>query len=141
MGAALEYAVHRHLGTIIPSATDRIRDLQNTGKTVMVVSNAAGYPKRPLLEICARLGFDFAPADVLTSREDLPANLANRPPANTDLGRIVMAGDTLQTDILGGAAARLKTALITEFAALKCMDTPDAIRRSGIILDYTMPQP
>ena len=242
----------------IPGAPERIRDLQDAGKTVMVVSNAAGYPKRLLLEKYARLGFEFAPDDVLTSREVLLSNLASRPsiryglmasqvfgreeleqlnavfleedrltydsveaflmigaaewtetrqalleksiadnprpvlvgnpdivaprevglsrepghyahrlanatgappeffgkpfanvfdmaldrlPADTDLSRVVMVGDTLHTDILGGAAAGVKSALITDYGSLKGMDVAQAIRTSAITPDYVMPRP
>jgi len=244
--------------TAIPGAPERIRDLQNTGKTVMVVSNAAGYPKRLLLEKYARLGFDFAPKNVLTSREVLLANLAQRPavrfglmasqifgreelqhldavfleqdrdaydavdaflligtaewtderqtllenslranprpvlvgnpdivapreiglskepghyahrladatgvqpeffgkpfknvfdmvlsrlPRGTDTGRVVMVGDTLHTDILGGRAAGVKTVLITDHGSLRGMDVASTIASSGIVPDYIMPRP
>lgn len=242
----------------IPGAVGRIRDLQRAGKTVMVVSNAAGYPKRLLLEKYARLGFDFAPQDVLTSRETLLAALTKRKPARfglmasqvfgleeldhldtvfleedadaydavdeflligaaewteqrqalletalrakprpvlvgnpdivaprenglsvepgyfahrladatgivpeffgkpfsnifdmalarlpkgVDLNRVVMVGDTLQTDILGGCSAGVKTALTTDFGSLKGMDFDVAIARSGIVPDLIMPGP
>ena len=69
----------------IPAAPQRIRDFQNAGKTVIVVSNAAGYPKRLLLEKYARLGFDFAPREVLTSREVLLSALEQRPAVRVGL--------------------------------------------------------
>lgn len=59
--------------TAIPGATDRIADLQAAGKRVLVVSNAAGFPHRLLMEKYARLGFNFAPDDVITSRKALLA--------------------------------------------------------------------
>lgn len=62
-------------------------------------------------------------------------------PAGTSRRRIIMVGDTLQTDILGGRAAGLSTALITDHGALKGMDAADAIRRSGITPDFIMPNP
>ncbi|MFV2003101.1 MAG: HAD-IIA family hydrolase [Paracoccaceae bacterium] len=244
--------------TAIPGAPQRIRDLQNAGKTVMVISNAAGYPKRLLLERYARLGYDIAPASILTSREVILAALARRPlakagmmasqifareeldhlnaeflgedatlydqvdefllfgsaewtdqrqalliaslranprpvlvgnpdivaprldglsrepghfahhlanetgtaptffgkpfanifdmarsrlPANIDPDRVVMVGDTLHTDILGGRVAGFKTALITGFGSLKGMDVPNAIAQSGIVPDFIMPGP
>lgn len=242
----------------IPGAPERIRDLQYAGKTVMVVSNAAGYPKRLLLEKYARLGFYFAPDDVLTSREVLLTNLATRAPiryglmasqvfgreeleqlnavfleedlavydsveaflmigtaewtearqllleqsvvknprpvlvgnpdivaprevglsrepghyahrlahvsgvepefygkpfanvfemalgrlpTDTDLSRVVMVGDTLHTDILGGAATGVKTALVTDFGSLKGFDVSKAIEQSGIVPDFILPCP
>jgi len=239
----------------IPGAPERVAALQDMGKRVMVVSNAASYPKRVLLSRYADLGFHFASGDVLSSREVMLATLAERTPthygimvpeeygfeeleqlsfdflgddpfiyekaeqfillgsgawnenrqalleasladnprpvlvgnpdivAPRDTGlskepghyahrladktgiaplffgkpfgpvfdsalaragqgidptRIVMVGDTLQTDILGGRAAGLKTALITGFGALRGMDAQDAIVRSGIVPDYVM---
>lgn len=242
----------------IPGAPERIAALQEVGKTVMVLSNAAGVPKRMLMEKYARLGFKFAPDKVVTSREVLLHALQSRPacqrglmasvehgleeledlnaeflaedpaaydkaeeflfigsgewteerqtlletslranprpvlvgnpdivapreiglsreaglfahhladntgvtpeffgkpfanafdmalarlPKNTDLTRVVMVGDTLQTDILGGAAAGVKTALITDYGSLTGMDVDWAIRRSGITPDFIMPTP
>ncbi len=61
--------------TAIPDAPERIADLQAAGKRVLVVSNAAGFPHRLLMEKYARLGFDFAPDDVITSRKALLAAL------------------------------------------------------------------
>lgn len=55
----------------IPGAPERIADLQAMGKRVLVVSNAAGFPHRLLMEKYARLGFDFAAEDVITSRKAL----------------------------------------------------------------------
>jgi HAD superfamily hydrolase (TIGR01450 family) len=239
-------------------APERVRQLQGAGKTVMVVSNSAGYPKRLLLEKYARLGFAFAPSDVLTSREVLLAALGPRPTpkfglmaskkfgreelehlkadflaengdlydtvdaflligsaewtderqalleaslrtnprpvlvGNPDIvapravglsrepghyahrladatgvapvffgkpfgnifdmvrarlshtvapDRIVMVGDTLQTDILGGRVAGIKTALVTDFGALKGLDASAAIKQSGIVPDFIMGGP
>lgn len=242
----------------IPGAPERVRELQDAGKTVMVVSNAAGYPKSLLMEKNARLGFDIAPELVLTSRQVLLSALNTRPPAkyglvasesfgleelghldceflgddpatydrvqafvmlgcmgwgdqrqqllqtslranprpvlvgnpdivapridglsrqlgyfahrladatgiepeffgkpfanvfemalaklphDTDKSRVVMVGDTLHTDILGGLAAGVKTALITDFGALKGMDVDRAIARSGIAPNFVMAGP
>ncbi|MBV1903233.1 MAG: TIGR01459 family HAD-type hydrolase, partial [Marinosulfonomonas sp.] len=66
--------------TAIEGAAERIRDLRDAGKRVMVVSNAAGYPKRILMERYRRLGFDFAPGDIVTSRDALLSELATRAP-------------------------------------------------------------
>lgn len=239
--------------TAIPGAVARIAALQEMGKTVMVVSNAASYPKRVLLDRYARLGFRFAPHDVLSSREVLltalgampgrfgvigpdsygteemehldvrfltddpedyaavdgflmlgsggwtehrqalleralanrrrpvwvgnpdivapregglslePGHFAHRlqdvagvtplffgkPFANVfemalaraGTGRAVMVGDTLQTDILGGRAAGLATALVTGHGALRGLDVDAAIARSGIVPDFIMRDP
>lgn len=59
----------------------------------------------------------------------------------TDPARIVMVGDTLHTDILGGAAAGLATALVTDHGALKALDAGAAIARSGIVPNFILPSP
>ena len=249
----------------IPGAPERIAALQAAGKRVIVVSNAASYPKRVALERFHRLGFRFAPEDVLSSREVLMSALTRSPPGTrlgliapesygleefdgvtqhprvelaflgddpdvyaavdaivmlssapwndarqalleaellrrprpvwvgnpdlvapreaglslepghfahrlwdatgvapsffgkpfgnafdaacarlapgTDPSRIVMVGDTLHTDILGGAAAGFATALITDHGALKDLDAAAAIDRSQIRPDFILPDP
>ncbi len=54
--------------------------------------------------------------------------------------RFLMLGDTLHTDILGGAAAGMKTGLVTGYGVLKEMNADDCIRRSGIVPDYVLPR-
>ncbi|WP_254435888.1 HAD-IIA family hydrolase [Ruegeria arenilitoris] len=61
--------------TAIPETPDRVRSLKADGKRVLVVSNAAGFPHASLLEKYARLGYDFAPQDVITSRATLLSEL------------------------------------------------------------------
>ncbi|MCX7560747.1 HAD-IIA family hydrolase [Sulfitobacter sp. F26204] len=55
--------------TAIAGVPERVAALQKAGKRVMVVSNAAGYPHAMLMEKYKRLGYDFAPEDVITSRK------------------------------------------------------------------------
>lgn len=55
----------------IDAAPERVAALQAAGKRVLVVSNAAGLPHRQLMIKYDRLGFDFAPEDVITSRKAL----------------------------------------------------------------------
>jgi glycerol-1-phosphatase len=74
--------------------------------------------------------FDMALARACKARPDV-----------TDPARIVMVGDTLHTDILGGAAAGLRTALITGFGALRGMDVAAAIHTAGIVPDIILPAP
>ncbi len=50
--------------------------------------------------------------------------------------RIAMVGDTLHTDILGGAAAGLQTVLITDHGLLKGQDIEALTKSSGIIPDF-----
>lgn len=54
-------------------------------------------------------------------------------------GRIAMVGDTLHTDILGGAAAGLGTVLVTEHGVMKDMDAVACITTSGIVPNYVAP--
>ena len=76
----------------VPGAVERVAALRRAGKRVMVVSNSAGYPKRVMMARHARLGFDFAPDEVVSSREALLARLAAElaaalgPDAGADLG-------------------------------------------------------
>ncbi|MEM6664885.1 MAG: HAD-IIA family hydrolase [Pseudomonadota bacterium] len=50
--------------------------------------------------------------------------------------RTVMVGDTLHTDILGGAAAGLKTLLLTGYGLFRGLDVAPFIARSGVVPDY-----
>lgn len=63
----------------IPGAVDAVTDLQDMGKTVIVLTNAAGYPKRLLMQRYSRLGFTFDPSNVVSSREVLLHTLAGHP--------------------------------------------------------------
>lgn len=56
-----------------------------------------------------------------------------------DPADILMVGDTLHTDILGGQAAGMKTMLITAEGSLQGMDIPDCIVQSGIVPDFIAP--
>lgn len=53
--------------------------------------------------------------------------------------RILMVGDTLHTDILGGQNAGMKTLLVTEEGSLQGMNIPDCIAQSGIAPDFIAP--
>ncbi|MBU4530521.1 MAG: HAD hydrolase-like protein [Alphaproteobacteria bacterium] len=55
--------------------------------------------------------------------------------------RVVMVGDTLHTDILGGAAAGFRTALIKGYGFFDGADPSDAIERSGIVPDFILARP
>lgn len=242
----------------IPGAVDRVAGLQAAGKRVIVVTNAAGYPKRLLMQRYQRLGFAFDARDVVSSREALLQAIVQQPPRkwglmasrkfgteelehldtvflaedpsdyaavdgflffgsaewtevrqdlltasirkhprpllvgnpdivapvegglsrepgffahriadetgispafsgkpfagvydmafkrlpdNIDPKRIVMVGDTLHTDILGGRAAGVRTALITDFGSLKGADVDQAILSSGIRPDFILQRP
>ncbi|MDO6461960.1 HAD-IIA family hydrolase [Granulosicoccaceae sp. 1_MG-2023] len=56
-----------------------------------------------------------------------------------DPQRIAMVGDTLHTDILGGAQAGWRTVLVTGHGLLKGLDAEHAIESSGIRPDFIVP--
>lgn len=58
-----------------------------------------------------------------------------------DPGRTVMVGDSLHTDILGGQAAGLKTALIAGYGFFAGHDIEGPIGASGIRPDYILQRP
>ncbi len=62
----------------IPGTRERIEAMRDAGKRVLVVSNAAGFPHASLMEKYTRLGYDFEPEDVITSRATLLAGLNGR---------------------------------------------------------------
>ena len=55
--------------------------------------------------------------------------------------RVVMVGDTLHTDILGGSAAGFRTALIQGYGFFDGADPADAITTSGIVPDFILDRP
>ncbi|PTX73418.1 HAD superfamily hydrolase (TIGR01459 family) [Sulfitobacter mediterraneus] len=84
--------------TAIDGVPERVARLQKAGKRVVVVSNAAGYPHGDLMAKYARLGYDFAPEDVITSRKTILHGLRSEPPrrwglmANKALGGADLEG-------------------------------------------------
>ena len=57
-------------------------------------------------------------------------------PGGLDPKRIAMVGDTLHTDVLGGAAAGWRTVLVTSLGLVRDLDVEAAIRASGIRPDF-----
>lgn len=55
--------------------------------------------------------------------------------------RVAMVGDTLHTDVLGGAAAGFATVLITDHGLFRDTDVAACIAESGIVPDYLAPNP
>ncbi|MEP5762292.1 MAG: HAD-IIA family hydrolase [Litoreibacter sp.] len=60
---------------------------------------------------------------------------------NVDKNRVVMVGDSLHTDILGGQTAGVKTALIAGYGFFGGADVTGPIAASGIRPDYILERP
>ena len=56
-----------------------------------------------------------------------------------DKNKICMIGDTLHTDILGGAAHGWRTILVADHGMFKGLDAERYVERSGIVPDYIVP--
>lgn len=56
---------------VIPGAAERIKQLQQLGKKVMLVSNAASQPASVLIQKYQAMGFDFDTSNSVFSRETL----------------------------------------------------------------------
>lgn len=89
-------------------------------------------------------------AHLLMARCDIPVEFFGKPYApafhaaleslpSVRPDNILMVGDTLHTDILGGQAAGMKTLLVTAHGSLQGMNIPDCIAQSGIAPDYIAP--
>ena len=59
--------------------------------------------------------------------------------AAMDKARVAMVGDTLHTDILGGAAAGLRTVLVTDQGFFRGLDVDRYVALSGIVPDFAIP--
>jgi glycerol 3-phosphatase-2 len=62
--------------------------------------------------------------------------LCTRLGKTVDKARIAMVGDSLHTDILGGAAFGLKTVLVTSYGLLRDHDCEQIIAKTGIVPDW-----
>jgi len=58
---------------------------------------------------------------------------------DVDPSRIAMVGDTLHTDILGGAAAGFRTILVEDHGLFRGLDPAPYIETSGIVPDFIVP--
>jgi HAD superfamily hydrolase (TIGR01450 family) len=63
-----------------------------------------------------------------------------RLPISCAAHQVLMVGDTLHTDILGGQAAGMATALVTNHGGLKGRDVNAAIARAGIVPNFVIPR-
>lgn len=68
------------------------------------------------------------------------AEVLSRISDDIPLKRMVMVGDTLHTDVLGGAAVGLKTVLMADYGLFAGRDVAPYIETSGIVPDYILTQ-
>jgi glycerol-1-phosphatase len=96
--------------TPIPGAVARMADLRARGKRLCVLTNAASYTRAGVVAKYHRLGFDFSPAEVVSSRDVATARMAARWPG-ARWAAIAAEGDTFEdvpatlTDAIAAPAA------------------------------------
>ena len=56
-----------------------------------------------------------------------------------DRHRIAMLGDSLHTDILGGAAAGWRTVLVSDYGLMKDIPLNTVMKATGIYPDFVVP--
>ncbi|AZV76519.1 TIGR01459 family HAD-type hydrolase [Parasedimentitalea marina] len=61
----------------IPGAHDRVQQLREMGKQVLVLTNAASFTRAQTEAKFSRLGFEFAPSEIISSRQVCEAHLAS----------------------------------------------------------------
>ena len=69
--------------TAIAGAPERVRQLQQMGKRVIVLTNSATFPAEQTLQKFTRLGFDFSLQDIVSSRDALALALQDQPDVGT----------------------------------------------------------
>ena len=63
---------------VVAGAPERVAALRAAGKRLFVLTNGASYPAARTVERYRRLGFDFAPEEIVSSRDALAKALAGR---------------------------------------------------------------
>jgi HAD superfamily hydrolase (TIGR01459 family) len=95
--------------TPIPGAVARMAELRRLGKRLVVLTNAASYPRATALAKYRRLGFDFTADEVVSSRDVAVARLAEVAP-NLVWSAITAGDDSFAdipasvTDLIDGSA-------------------------------------
>jgi HAD superfamily hydrolase (TIGR01450 family) len=62
----------------VPGAPERVAAMRAAGKRVYVLTNGATLPRAHSVDRYRHLGFDFGPAEIVSSREALARSMANR---------------------------------------------------------------
>ena len=79
----------------LPGARECLAVLRSMGKRLIVLTNAASHPHRAAVERYRRLGFDFAPEEVVSSR-DVCARRLNAVPSVDCWGAVAVRGDEFE---------------------------------------------
>jgi HAD superfamily hydrolase (TIGR01459 family) len=103
--------------TPIPGAVTRMAQLRAAGKRLCVLTNAASYTRSGAVEKYHRLGYDFAPHEVVTSRDVAAARLDGIAPGAT-WAAISASGDDYHD---------IPARLVDAIADPKLFDSADAI--------------
>lgn len=86
------YGVLNVGGRAIPGAVARMAELRRRGRRLVVLTNAASHTRAEAIAKYHRLGFDFAPSEVVSSRDVAGAALAALAPGAL-WGAVSAAGD------------------------------------------------
>ncbi|SLN46524.1 Ribonucleotide monophosphatase NagD [Pseudoruegeria aquimaris] len=81
--------------TAIAGAVERMAQLRAMGKRLIVLTNAASYTRSEILAKYHRLGFDFRPEEVISSR-DLAFAALPELPSGAPWGAVAAAGDSFE---------------------------------------------
>lgn len=81
--------------TPVPGAPERIAALRAMGKKLTVLTNAASYTRAEILAKYRRLGFDFSPGEVVSSRDLAFAGLPRLEPGG-HWAAAALAGDSFE---------------------------------------------
>lgn len=100
--------------TAIDGTPARVAGLQAAGKRVLVVTNAASFPQPTLMAKYVRLGYDFAPENVISSRAATLCALQSEPARHWGLMAVPSLGhddlNHLDATFLGDDAHAYDTA-------------------------------
>ncbi|MDA8870468.1 HAD-IIA family hydrolase [Rhizobiaceae bacterium] len=97
-------------------------------------STEAGYIAHRLADLCG-VAIEFHGKPFPSVFDLVERSL----PENVDRSRICMIGDTLHTDVLGGAHAGWTTVLVSDHGLFRGQPVAPFIERSGIVPDWIVP--
>lgn len=110
------------------------------GNPDLLAPREAGFSLEPgayahAMADCVSIAPAFFGKPYANAFEEVMSRLAN----GIARQRIAMVGDSLHTDILGGAAVGWRTVLVTDHGLVKGLDVPILIDATGITPDFIVP--